>query len=120
MNKDAVLLIGIDLAKEKDCQCAILNLYYNGTSHIIYQTTDKEQVAALNDIMKKTKLFIKPQEQYKVLDIIKEKRINVEKFMYTFVDVDMWTYKQYLSDYKLYGTELLTEEEFDLLKRYFK
>ena len=61
MSKDKVLLIGVDLGNEKDCQCATLDLYYKDTDHIIYQTTDKEQVVALNEILEdinaeKTKL----------------------------------------------------------------
>lgn len=44
------LLIGVDLGIGKDTQCATLNLYYNETNHIIYQTSDKEQVMVLNEI----------------------------------------------------------------------
>lgn len=51
MSKDTVLLIGFDSENETDYQCVTLNLYYNETDHIIYQATDKEQVAALNEIM---------------------------------------------------------------------
>lgn len=48
--KDKGLLIGVDLGIGTDNQCATLNLYYNGTNHIIYQTCDKEQVTVLNEI----------------------------------------------------------------------
>lgn len=50
MSKE-LLKIGIDLGTEKDEQCAVINLHYNGIDHIIYETCDKEQVEALNKIM---------------------------------------------------------------------
>lgn len=46
-----VLNLGINYAKNGDIQCAAINLYYNGINHIIYDTTDKEQVEALSKIM---------------------------------------------------------------------
>jgi len=50
MSKE-LLTICIDLGMEKDEQCAVINLHYNGIDHIIYETHDKEQVEALNKIM---------------------------------------------------------------------
>jgi len=121
----------------KDC----CNYELNVIKQYILKTQENENARAfgkdiinLNKILKQTidkpilyvsrydNKYIVPQELFEeqcdILYIIKKKRINVEKFMYTFVDVEMWNYEQYLSDYKLYGTELLTEKEFELLKKY--
>ena len=49
MSKEA-LKIGVDLGAEKDEQCAVIILHYDGIDHIIYETHDKEQIEALNKI----------------------------------------------------------------------
>jgi hypothetical protein len=49
MSKEA-LKIGVDLGTEKDEQCAVIILHYDGIDHIIYETHDKEQIEALNKI----------------------------------------------------------------------
>ncbi len=62
----------------------------------------------------------KAQEQEKVLKIIKEKNVDVQYLRYEAVDVRM--YNDYVSQLNKVSTinhSSLTEEEFDLLKRYF-
>ena len=49
MSKEA-LKIGVDLGTEKDEQCAVIILHYDGIDYIIYKTHDKEQIEALNKI----------------------------------------------------------------------
>lgn len=38
------------VAKDKDNRCAILDLVYNNTHHIIYETFDEEQIIALDKV----------------------------------------------------------------------
>lgn len=57
------------------------------------------------------------EEQQRVLEIIKKKRIDIESFYKTFIEDD-FNYLDYQIMYGTYGLELLTEEEFDLLKRW--
>lgn len=47
---EALLIIGVDYGISEDNQCAVINLHYNGIDHIIYETHDKEQVIALDEI----------------------------------------------------------------------
>ena len=61
--------------------------------------------------------ILKAQENEKVLEIIKEKRIDIESFYKTFIEDD-FNYLDYQIMYGTYGLELLTKEEFDLLKRW--
>lgn len=74
--KDKVLIVSVDLGNGKDCQNAVLNLYYNETNHIIFETNDKEQVAVLNEIMKeemkKKTVLQKAQEDKVIADFIRE------------------------------------------------
>lgn len=68
--------------------------------------------------------LIKAQEQEKenaelkkILSIIKEKRIDIESFYITFIE-DEFDYNHYEKYYGTYGLECLTQEEFELLKRW--
>lgn len=63
--------------------------------------------------------ILKSQEQEKVLRIVFEKRINVDKFVMDFInDEKFYGYEYYKENYLRYGIGLLTQEEFDLLKRW--
>ena len=43
--------IGIDYSgADEDKHCAVLNLYYNDTNHLIYETFDKEQIKVLDNV----------------------------------------------------------------------
>lgn len=63
--------------------------------------------------------LLKTQEQEKVLEIVFEKRIDLESFYATFIEND-YDYNYYEEMYGTYGKYKLTEEEFNLLKRYFE
>lgn len=58
----------------------------------------------------------KNQEQEKILNILKEKRISIDLF-YMFIEKGL-PYTIYFTNYITYGDGLLTQEEFDLLKRW--
>ena len=73
MSKEA-LKIGVDLGTEKDEQCAVINLHYNGIDHIIYETHDKEQIEALNKIKQQEAIDnANPSEALECLERIIEK-----------------------------------------------
>lgn len=64
--------------------------------------------------------LIKSKEMKKTLDILKEKKINIEQFYLNFIKSG-FGYHYYLEKwYKFQSTDSkkLTEEEFDLLKRW--
>ena len=56
-------------------------------------------------------------EQEQVLSIIKEKKVDIESFYTTFIEDD-YDYNFYEKRYGTYGKYELTEEEFELLKRW--
>ena len=63
--------------------------------------------------------LIKSQEQEKVLEIIKEKKVDIKLIMWAGNMVE--AYNQKVREQKDYWwREELTQEEFDLLKRWFK
>ena len=68
--------------------------------------------------------LLKAQEQEKVLEIIKKKKIDVNNFQTSLMVMSNFTYRYYINNSRDYHTcimfELLTEEEFNLLKRYFE
>lgn len=49
--ENPTLNLDFDYTKNGDIQYAVINLYYDGINHIIYDTTDKEQIIALSKIM---------------------------------------------------------------------
>ena len=55
------------------------------------------------------------EKSLKALEIIKEKRIDIESFYTSFIEGD-YDYGFYERRYGTYGKYCLTEEEFDLLK----
>ena len=55
------------------------------------------------------------RKSLKALEIIKEKRIDIESFYSSFIESD-YDYNFYEKRYGTYGKYELTEEEFDLLK----
>ncbi len=167
MNKEQpILIVGIDRStNEKDNSAAVLNLYYNGVNHIIYETEDKEQVEAFDEISRierkkqqsllrldeienanpsealecfkeieerckndyedcivwydyKKELYtikqtlLKSKEQERVLEIIKEKEVNLGMLK------TCKTVEQYNAGCRIFERNELTQEEFDLLKRY--
>ena len=93
------------------------------TEHIYYHWEEMKEAleAEIEDIKtEKENLELKAQEQEKVLSIIKEKRVNVDLFWNDFID-NGFGYHYYLEKwYKYQSTDKqkLTEEEFDLLKRW--
>ena len=68
--------------------------------------------------------LLKAQEQEKVLDVIKEKKININNFQTSLIVMSNFTYTYYINNSRDYHTcilvNLLTEEEFDLLKRWLE
>ena len=82
------------------------------------QTIDKPILYASrygNKYIVPQKLF---EEQQRVLEVLFEKRIDLESFYTSFIEGN-YDYNFYDIHYGTYGLECLTEEEFDLLKRYF-
>ena len=94
------------------------------TEHIYYHWEEmKESLETEIENIKteKENLESKAKRQEKVLGIIKEKRINIDVFWNDFVD-NGFVYNYYLERWYKYQSidkTKLTEEEFDLLKRYF-
>lgn len=66
-----------------------------------------------NTVIEQT--LIKAQEKEKVLEIIKERQVNIA-LLVTVRDVEEYNFYIPYEEYEKY----LTQEEFDLLKRYFK
>ena len=100
-------LESIDNAKPNEALEKLLDGYSKGIAGRSYYDTIKQAL-------------LKAQEQEKVLEIIKEKRVNVEWFWNDFVD-NGFGYHYYLEKwYKYQSTDKqkLTKEEFDLLKRW--
>ena len=60
-------------------------------------------------------VLIKAQKEHKALEIIKEKRIDIESFYTSFIEGE-YDYDFYERRYGTYGKYCLTEEEFNLLK----
>lgn len=104
--------IGIDYGGNEDKHCAVLNLYYNDTHHLIYETFDKEQIKALDNVLHN---IFEQQVKAMAWDIVKEKRIDIESFYTSFIERD-FNYDFYSSFYGSYGRAKLTKEEFNLLK----
>jgi len=132
MSKAAVLLIGVDLGFGKDHQCATLNLYYNEIHHIIYQTTDEEQVTALNKIMEgvmkeRTKLEnleqIVQKDTYKIIDFSINHPEDFEP-----VYLNMWARNFYDKDYgysiedccRCYNEDTHSNMPIEVFKEYVK
>jgi len=91
------------------------------SSHFTYKNKNLVcmQLAKYSELMNAFLEYEKAQEQEKVLEIIKEKRVNVDLFWNDFID-NGFGYHYYLEKwYKYQNTDKqkLTEEEFDLLKR---
>ena len=100
--------IGIDYSgADEDKHCAVLNFYYNDTSHLIYETFDKEQIKALDNVLQNT---FEQQRKVMALEIIKEKEVNMQVFNQC---EDAETYNKVYIKQK---DRQLTEEEFNLLK----
>lgn len=59
------------------------------------------------------------EKSLKALEIIKEKRIDIESFYTSFIEGE-YDYNFYEKRYGTYGKYCLTEEEFDLLKEVLK
>ena len=61
------------------------------------------------------------ENKLKALEIIKEKRIDIESFYSSFIESDYdYDYNFYEIRYGTYGKYCLTEEEFNLLKEILK
>lgn len=104
--------IGIDYSgADEDKHCAILNLYYNDTAHLIYETFDKEQIKALDNVLHNT---FEQQRKVMALEIIKEKNVNIG-LVKVLGSVEQYN-QTYVYDNMLNVKWCLTQEEFDLLK----
>lgn len=109
------LQIGIDYGGEdEDKHCAILNLYYNDTNHLIYETFDKEQIKALDNVLQN---ILKQQLKARALDIMVKKKVDVSLVYASSIFVD---YNDEII--RIYGKRfgkyrILTEEEFDTLTK---
>ena len=100
--------IGIDYSgADEDKHCAVLNLYYNDTSHLIYETFDKEQIKALDNVLQNT---FKQQRKVMALEIIKEKCVDIFRIKYYITSNKINELEEYKRDRNL------TDEEFKLLK----
>lgn len=105
-------LKGIGLLKENGC-------YVKSTvEYKIVETELQKTVVLSNQLEHERKIRIRQEKKLKVLEIIKEKRVNVSLFLEYNVD----TYKDYIATFKKVnlGKELLTQEDFDLLKEALK
>lgn len=96
-------LEAIDNAEPSEALTEIFNIIYNLDCGTTY-----EQDKKLDECRKTIKqALLKAQEQEKVLNIIKEKEVNIASL------------KAYdLEEYNMIYENKLTEEEFDLLKEY--
>ena len=93
------------------------------SSHFTYKNKNLVcmQLAKYSELMNAFLEYEKAQEQEKVLEIIKEKRIDLESFYSSFVENDYdYDYNFYEKRYGTYGKYELTQEEFDLLKEVLK
>ena len=68
-----------------------------------------------NNLLVIEQALLKAQKEYKALETIKEKRIDIESFYSSFIESD-YDYNFYEIRYGTYGKYCLTEEEFNLLK----
>ncbi len=108
--------IGIDYSDaDEDKHCAVLNLYYNDTNHLIYETFDKEQIKALDNVLQNT---FEQQRKVMALEIIKEKNVDIVTLKtsntiekYNRVVFYMGPYNRFMPHH-----QELTKEEFNLLK----
>lgn len=117
--------IGIDYSgADEDKHCAVLNLYYNDTSHLIYETFDKEQIKALDNVLQNT---FEQQRKVMALEIIKEKcltncnlalvkdNLHYQNYCNEF-EYFLNKYNESPNGFEITKEDLLTEEEFNLLK----
>ena len=106
--------IGIDYSGDEDKHCAVLNLYYNDTGHLIYETFDKEQIKALDNVLHNT-----VEQSFKATcwDIVVKKNVDilVLKESNTLTDYIKSAAIRNLFEKRVF-IEDLTEEEFILLK----
>ena len=115
MNKNNDFIqIGIDYSgTDEDKHCAVLNLYYNDTSHIIYETFDKEQIKALDNVLKNT---FEQQVKAMAWDIVKKKNVNI-KLLKASSTVEQYNNELIIVLGRWFAErEFLTSEEFELLK----
>lgn len=101
--------IGIDYSGNEDKHCAVLNLYYNNTHHMIYETFDKEQIKALDNVLHNT---FEQQVKAMAWDIVAKKNVDLRTLKSCF------NTPAGLKEYNKHQREEneLTEEEFNLLK----
>lgn len=99
-------------------------------SGIFYSLNDRENFINNKDFNTIEEALLKAQEQKKVLDIIREKEVNVAQFQLWLRESYITTYNRYKDDSDQEGWYIhlednknilmqLTQEEFDTLRRYF-
>ena len=63
------ITIGIDLGTNPDYCSAILGIYYSDVYHLVYSTTDREQVEALNRILETENKKDRMAQAFKIIDL---------------------------------------------------
>lgn len=107
-----LVLNEIDDLKNKE----LWKSYFNTIKQALIKAQEQEKENDRKDnLIKYYESIIREHQQ--ILKIIKEKRVDIESFYKTFIEDD-FNYLDYQIMYGTYGLELLTEEEFDLLKRW--
>ena len=119
------------MMKQKDCvlryveseDCfAVKTILSDGWYKLTPEFVDnnvREEIKPLPLIEKNKQLKEENAKYKKLLDIIRKKRVDIESFYKTFIE-DNYDYNDYKICYGTYGLELLTEEEFALLKRWLE
>jgi len=121
MSKEA-LKIGVDLGTEKDEQCAVIILHYDGIDYIIYKTHDKEQIEALNKI-KQQEAFdnTNPSEAMDCLEKI-DSMFYLNKYRTTEGGTreEYEFYPSYTKEYDVVKQYILkTQAFYEILKKYY-
>ena len=62
------ITIGIDLGINSDYCSAVLGIYYSDVYHLVYTTTDREQVEALNRILETESKKNMMVQAFKIID----------------------------------------------------
>lgn len=97
---------------ENDYTVATITLYFNYTLYVVYQTDNKEQIKALDEIFKVERL------KDEALKIIKEKDVGIISLKEA---LNVNQYNNFISFRINYMDYMrLTQEEFDLLKEVFE
>ena len=121
MSKEA-LKIGVDLGTEKDEQCAVIILHYDGIDHIIYGTHDKEQIEALNKIKQQESIDnANPSEAMDCLEEI-DSMFYLDKYRTTEGGnrEEYEFYPSYTKEYDTVKQYILKTQAFgEILKKYY-